>query len=109
MSMDHLTHLPCEIECILNTGIHTLTASRAVNMRGIARKKNSTKPELVDLAMGDMETRKPNSVPQLYVLASPPIYKRLHFRQLRFALFAIFFPLPYRSNYTATFRSKWKN
>src|SRR5437762_12454165 len=109
MPMDNETHLPCQIECVLNPGIHALTARRTVNIRRITRKKDPSESELVDLALGDMEPRKPDRVAQLYALTGPSIYKGLHLGQLRFAPFGIFFPIPYRSNYAAAFRSKWKN
>src|SRR6516164_1642400 len=101
--MDSESNLPCEIESVLDTCVHSLTASRAVNMRSIARKENSPKPEFADLAMRDVKARKPRWVAQLQVLAGSPIYQRLHFGQSRFICFRISLPIPQGGDNAAAF------
>src|ERR1700751_5008555 len=107
--MDSESNLPCEIESVLDTRVHSLTASRAVNMRGIAGKEDSPKPEFADLAMSDVKARKPRRVAQPQALAGSPIYQGLHLGQSRFIRFRISLPILQGGDNAAVFWSKRKN
>ena len=51
---------PCQIKCILHSGVHALPAGRTMYMRGIANHKRPTSAIVADLAFVDPECCKPD-------------------------------------------------
>src|SRR5215218_10707525 len=51
---DNERQFPCKVVSVLNAGVHTLRAGRAVNVRGISRNKTSSFRKLIHAARVDL-------------------------------------------------------
>ncbi len=57
---ERIRDLPREIRCVLNAGIHTLTAGRAVQVRGVTGERDASDDETLRMAAVNFEDASPN-------------------------------------------------
>ena len=69
---------PGEVAGVLNTGVHALTTSGAVNVRCISDEKDTAGAIVCDLAFVDLKTCEPEGGRRLDAAGAAPIEKRLH-------------------------------
>src|SRR3984957_651165 len=69
---------PRQVEGILHAGIHSLAASRTVNVRRVSRQKDPAALVVGDLALVDVEGRQPDRVRNFDAARSTPVQDSLN-------------------------------
>ena len=88
--MNNQREFPCEVHGILDTGVHSLAARRAMDMRRIACEKNAADAKIRDFPMSNVKARHPDRICQTYPGFGSALYDRLDFVKLEIAGFLLF-------------------